>query len=368
MGEHGFRKTHHIVMTNATSLSCRNTSCRSRLESVSLCASRGHGCRAIWFKQNLGGPQCGLCMCDTGPSMRSDITGVIPNLYTKSLSNLTFGMYQGQQMSSLVIQLNISTALRNICRIKRTHPVFPDFNANLKIAIWGTYISVICIFANIWVFCTEPAMRFPMDAAVAGGLNGHLSGHLKNGAIVIPGMEGDAFFGPGNGSGSHANFGTIEWLQFPDNHTSGITFSLWIKVFASPSSFSYILHTGGCIYSASGVCLAIRPDYIVFVSRPGVGGCNAKISPLQLFEWHFLTVSYKDCTISFYNNGCKLPLKSTSNWERSTELTTSYSFTIGGRDGSTSHSSRVAIDHMLIWDTELTSEDVWELYLLGGIL
>ena len=227
---------------------------------------------------------------------------------------------------------------------------------------------MICIYINIWFFLTEPAMRFPMDAAVAGVLNGYVSGHLRNGAIVIPGIEGEAFFGPGDGSGSHANFGTIELLQLPDNYTSGITFSLWIKFFALPSSLSYILYSGGCAKSAAGFCLGMNTDYIVFSIRHRVVGCNAKISLLSLFQWHFLTMSHKDCTIFFYNNGCKLPLKSTSNWERSSDLTTSYPFTIGGRDGSTSHSSRVAIDQVLIWDTELTSEDVWELYLLGGIL
>ena len=100
VGENGFKKTHHIAMTNATSLFCRNTSCRSRLESASLCSSRGNDCRATWFKRDLGGPQCGLCMCDTDPTMGSDITGVLPDLYAKSLGNLTLGMYQGQRMST----------------------------------------------------------------------------------------------------------------------------------------------------------------------------------------------------------------------------------------------------------------------------
>ena len=265
-------------------------------------------------------------------------------------------------------QPNTSTALRNICRLESMHSTFPDFNTNLNIKIWGAYIWVIFIYINIWFLWTEPEMRFPMDAAVAGVLNGYVSGHLRNGAIVIPGIEGEAFFGPGDGSGSHANFGTIELLQLPDNYTSGIAFSLWIKFFALPSSLSYILYSGGCAKSAAGFCLGMRTDYIVFAIRHRVVGCNAKISLLSLFQWHFLTVSHKDCTISFYNNGCRLPVKSTSNWERSTEITTSYPFTIGGRDGSTSRSLRGAIDHMLIWDTELRTEDVWELYLLGGIL
>ena len=169
---------------------------------------------------------------------------------------------------------------------------------------------MICIYINIWVLCTEPAMRFPMDAAVLGVLNGYISGHLRNGAIVIPGIEGEAFFGPGNGSGSQANFGTIERLQLPDNYMSGITFSLWIKFFALPSSLSFILYSGGCAKSAAGFCLGIKNDYIVFAIRHRVVGCKAKISVLSLFQWYFLTVSHKDCTVSFYNNGCKLPVKS----------------------------------------------------------
>ena len=213
-------------------------------------------------------------------------------------------------------------------------------------------------------------MQFPMDAAEGDILHGHVNGRLKNGATVIPGgIAGGAFYSPGYGSGSYADFGTVGCLHDPDSCTSGITFSFWVKISELPgSSLMFILHSGGCYSGAAGFCLDLVNDFVVFVSRHNAGGCNALTSSLALFKWHFLTVSYNNCSISFYSNGCRLPLTSAKTWDRRPAITLSYAFTIGGVDGDTSRSLQMAIDHMLVWNTELSPEDIWELYLLGGFL
>ena len=145
-------------------------------------------------------------------------------------------------------------------------------------------------------------MRFPMDIIDTGVLLGDRTGIPKNGATLTPGVDGAAFFVPHSGARFH--FGTIGCLHSPSTCVSGMLFTMWVILYQMPATFIYMVHSGGCKKSATGFCLAMDNDYILFNVRHTYGGFGSRISLLSLNTWHFLAISYMEGKISFYNNGC----------------------------------------------------------------
>ena len=206
-----------------------------------------------------------------------------------------------------------------------------------------------------------------MDSMSGDILLGFANATLKNGATVIPGIVGGALYIPGNGS--YANFGSLPHgcMHYPGNCTLGATFSFWVRFYAwQVNGIGLVINNGGCWYESTGFCFWQMPDSFGFSARLVEGGHNYVIKNVTLYTWHFITGTYKNGIILLYHNGCIAPFSSRSTWVRSHNLLGVYPLTAGS-PRVTSYSPHMALDQLLIWDTELPADDVWELYKLGGI-
>ena len=217
-------------------------------------------------------------------------------------------------------------------------------------------------------FCLAPTFKFPMDVIAAGALSGTIDGTPMNGATLNPGVIGNALYT--QGTGAYVDFGTQAsgCLFHPDQCTSGITFSFWIKLHAGPAtSFSVFLNNGGCKSSDIGFCFAQSMNDFGFTVRLIGPTYRGRIAPLPISQWHYVTATFKNGKIKYYLNGCRAHLIYESTSSRTAPIENSYSLTIGSMDStSTARHIHASVDHMLIWYSELTSSDIWELYLLGG--
>ena len=206
-----------------------------------------------------------------------------------------------------------------------------------------------------------------MDTSNNTILMGPQQATLNNGATIIPGMIGAALYTQGNGA--YAEFGNLPFdcLHHPDSCVYGVTLTFWVKFYSWPTdTYKFVIHSGGCRRDFVGLCVSQNTNYLGFVTRLSRMGYQVRIRNIALHIWHFISISFKDERLLFYNNGCSIPLIFTSSWVRNYPRTTSNTFTIGSMLDREQHSSHIALDQLTIWDVELSADDIWELYRLGG--
>ena len=121
-----------------------------------------------------------------------------------------------------------------------------------------------------------PAMMFPTDlASDMTTLIGPINGTLWNGASIIPGVTGTAFYTVAGAGyldlGIHPGSGC---LYCPDDCPDGISIALWLKIYELPSQdpFPVVINNGGCRLNLVGYCLFVRPDAIGFIARHRIPG------------------------------------------------------------------------------------------------
>ena len=189
---------------------------------------------------------------------------------------------------------------------------------------------------------------------------GSLNGTLRRGATTIPGMVGKALYIDGNRA--YVDFGTHTTGCFfnPSHCNSGMTVAFWLKIFEGiKSSFETFLENGGCLFRAVGFCISGVPGKLQFSSRGEISGFNAAIPLPSVMQWTFVTVSMDAAKMNIYADGCYTSPSREESWTRINPLSMQVPFMIGDKDYAIAH---FAIDNIRVWYTELTPDDIWELY------
>ena len=209
------------------------------------------------------------------------------------------------------------------------------------------------------LYFLDPVMLFPMDLTEDDVLLGSLNGTLMHGATVIPGVVGYAVYI--YGSQAYVDFGTHTSGCFfvPSQCYSGMTVSFWLKIFATiMSPVEIFLDNGGITYTSVGICIWRSSAGIGITIRNELGGYNSMMRHPSPMECHFVIFTVKAGTINIFMNGCYTSPTQTDFWTRGTALTTSMPFTIG----SSNQTAPFALDNIRIWYTELSRDEIWDLY------
>ena len=200
-----------------------------------------------------------------------------------------------------------------------------------------------------------------MDLREGDVLIGSLNGTLMRDATVISGVVGNAAYI--DGSRAYIDFGahTDGCFFVPSQCFSGMTMTFWLKVFAtSMSPLEIFLNNGGCNWAAVGICIWGNPPGISISIRNELGGYNSMMYHPSPMEWSFISFTVKAGTVNIFMNGCYTSPADTTVWTRVTALTTVMPLTIGSGDLAVAH---FAFDNIRIWYTELSHDEIWNLYI-----
>ena len=169
--------------------------------------------------------------------------------------------------------------------------------------------------------------------------------------------------------GAELNYGrpTAECFYDVNMCNNGLSVSLWVKFYTSPTSVQMILGGGGFYEVTKGMS----------VFRSGLGAIAVvihedrnKYNTLAVlddwFHWHHIVFTWKVSTnILLYLNGCLAGTQPGSN-PRS-QAGTPVDFRVGGNLwGGVVERGNIALDHVLMWYDVITPEEVWQLYVQGG--
>ena len=212
-----------------------------------------------------------------------------------------------------------------------------------------------------------PVVSLPMDEIQGSTLMGSINGNLLSSASIVPGKVGGALFT--NGVNQRVNYGNhrTQCYHQPDMCTGGVTFSLWLKIMSSAESV--ILDCGG--FHASAIGYAMRRQSsgrfrVAVIDRTHMD--KTDILQWKLDEWAHLVMTYDlSAGVLLYMNGCQLGLQQPRE-TRSTPVSFLPDFFIGGASYISTMNAKMEMDNMLIWHQALNGEEVWQLYMQGGMV
>ena len=212
----------------------------------------------------------------------------------------------------------------------------------------------------------DPVMKFSMDlASGTTTLIGSINGTLQNGASVIPGVTGTAFYTGATGGCLDLGIHSGGCIHYPDDCPNGISIALWLKIYELPvpGTFLVIIDNGGCWPDSAGYCLFLMHDGIGFTARHELPGYMEMIAIVPLHQWFHIAVSHKETNTSIFVNGCTGETIYNVQWERSSATTEQIRRFMCGCLENGQGPAHVAMDEMDIWYTALSEDDIWQLYL-----
>ena len=206
-------------------------------------------------------------------------------------------------------------------------------------------------------------LNLEMDDIVGQTLVGSISGTVQGGASVIPGKIGHALhidgspqyvtYGP-RGSDCYAN---------PDMCTNGLTYSLWIQLLTLGNTV--IIDTGS-FRGHRG--LSLRSSFGIMKLSIKTGTINYKFEGNEWAtgRWFHVVFTWSPSNgIDVFVNGCHVEgdLKN-----KPLAIEDGFLPFILGANTNLNFNARMYLDHLLVWDEWLTSDDVWQLYVQGGTI
>ena len=220
-----------------------------------------------------------------------------------------------------------------------------------------------------------PDLSFPMDVVKIGILQGSIEGTLVGNVNLIAGRHGNAM--QTGGSDGYAEFpidNSNKCLQNPDWCHSGVTFSMWLMKMPGNSGAKFRVYLSKACDWDIGFCVSFLSTEIFSILI-----CSSslkyryRISHLPINKWQHVTFTFMpDDGIQLYINGCDAAAYSLEGYPLMIANTpasgaVSTYFRLGGGN-SNSYAAHMKLDHILIWYDVLTADEVWQLYMQGGIM
>ena len=217
---------------------------------------------------------------------------------------------------------------------------------------------------------SAPELNFPMDAVTGNLLFGSMAGTLLGNARVEPGMYGNALYIDGQ-TGSRVDYGAHKDGCFfdPDQCIEGITFSFWLMIHEDEAVFDIIFDSGGCRAMSVGYCVILKTGKTIEVRVLRRAGYRKHVLPsTPIRQWHSWLVTHTSSDISVYINGCNtVPFAIESDSPRVAAHTEDADFHIGDWSGG-GLAPHMTIDELMIWYKVLTVDQIWQLYVQGGMV
>ena len=221
---------------------------------------------------------------------------------------------------------------------------------------------------------SAPNLTFPFDNFDNEGASQSTIIWFVRSASLAPGYHGQALYTRSSRQYIEMDLdGMNRCLQNPSWCESGITFSFWVMNLPGNTAHDFypILESNGCGQGQLGFCFGLGLEDFWIVIRASSHVYRNRIPPLEVNEWQHVTFTFiAGGVIKLYVNGCD----STSyRVLEGYQLVTAIRGSATGRStyfrfGSELHSTQMKLDHVLIWFEVLNVDEIWKLFLQGGIV
>ena len=235
-----------------------------------------------------------------------------------------------------------------------------------KLAQWFPVVSVCDFFLS---FFPEPDVQFDMEVAFSGVTQSGVLSAISEGSVppsLIPGKVGTALWM----NRTALNYGqpVTECFYNLNVCTTGLTISLWVIFYEFyENQVVMVLDSGGFNRGSKGLTLYRFRYSLTIGFKDDFSYYEVWARLFSLLKWHHLVITWKNATeIEVYINGCPAGFRSTIT-PRSQNILNIGDFRIGGNMwGGEAERGVLAVDHLLVWYSVFTPEQVWQLYVQGG--
>ena len=133
--------------------------------------------------------------------------------------------------------------------------------------------------------------------------------------------------------------------------------------------FDIIFDSGGCRAMSVGYCVILKTGKTIEVRVLRRAGYRKHVLPsTPIRQWHYWLVTHTSNDISVYINGCNtVPFAIESDSPRVAAHTEDADFHIGDWSGG-GLAPHMTIDELMIWYKVLTVDQIWQLYVQGGMV
>ena len=159
-------------------------------------------------------------------------------------------------------------------------------------------------------------------------------------------------------------------FHLPDICNIGSTFTYWLKW--KPTNMGVIFDSGGSYLSSRGYFHGIQQNgrMLVFINdATHYYDLSTPVGYIPQDQWVYVVQTWSPASsVKIYMNGC-LFLNVGTKATRYTAPTRDVNFVIGDTsDGVPPWWANIALDNFLSWNAELSKEEVWRLYIQGGLV
>ena len=182
---------------------------------------------------------------------------------------------------------------------------------------------------------------------------------------LVPGKVGSAL----RLNGAELNYGnpTTECFYDISLCTNGLSVSLWVKFYAISATAPRIILDGGGFYGATRGMTVFRAGAGVIAVNIYTDNnkYNSRTPYDDWFAWQHIVFTWKVSTdIVLFLNGCSAGIP--RDLETHGPIIAPPTFIIGGNIwGPDEGRGNIALDHVFMWYSVLTPDEIWQLYTQG---
>ena len=225
---------------------------------------------------------------------------------------------------------------------------------------------------------SAPDLAFPLDDIQNGIMQGSIEGTLVGNVNSVAGRHGNAI--QTDGSSGYVEFALESnnaCLQNPDWCSSGITFSMWLmNMPGNTGSTMFRIYFSDACRERMGFCISFLPSgtfSILVFGSSSIYRYKIEISYLPINKWQYVTFTFMpNNAIQLYINGCDAITYRLDGYSLIATFNTfpavSSYFRLGGGGGWGQYAANMKVDHVLIWYDVLSADEIWQLYVQGGMM
>ena len=214
---------------------------------------------------------------------------------------------------------------------------------------------------------TGPDLYYPFDEVIDGAIVGSTPGLIIGDVKLVEGKANDAVYIDGIHD-QYVNLGNLRQYCIGDLRLCqhGLTISFWLRPHVRKSG-SFYFTNGGHTRQSIGVSLVQVNEGLWAYFRNDTGQMAITRVPFEALVWHFITMVWgPNSGARLYLNGC-LAGEDLTLTNDASNSNGPYNDLVLGASNTAKHDStfraEMTMDELKIWETRMTEEQVWDLYL-----